>query len=201
MYPAYKLNKQGNNIQPWRTPFPIWNQSVVPCPVLTVASWPAYKFLKRQIRWSGIPISFRIFHSARNKWKQRCQYRVLGELGSGGEWGGVEGEREVMKGTWWGSEWLELGWGMQKGLWGRAFKPQSPSLSDAPAPDSWQLSPEPQPWALNHARWDMKCNKPHILATEQSLLLSKLSRVFSTSWGGKGLGNAGLYYPSKCDYS
>ena len=50
-------------MQPWRTPFPIWNQSVVPCPVLTVASWPAYRFLKRQVRWSGIPISFRIFHS------------------------------------------------------------------------------------------------------------------------------------------
>ena len=31
MYSAYKLNKQGDNIQPWRTPFPIWNQSVVPC--------------------------------------------------------------------------------------------------------------------------------------------------------------------------
>ena len=58
---AYKLNKQGDNIQPWRTPFPIWNQSVVPCPVLTVASWLAYRFLKRQIRWSGIPISFRVF--------------------------------------------------------------------------------------------------------------------------------------------
>ena len=43
MYSAYKLNKQGDNIQPWRTPFPIWNQSVVPCPVLTVASWPAWK--------------------------------------------------------------------------------------------------------------------------------------------------------------
>ena len=56
MYTAYKLNKQGNNIQPWRTPFPIWNQSVVPCPVLTVASWPAYRFFKRQVRWSGIPI-------------------------------------------------------------------------------------------------------------------------------------------------
>ena len=38
MYSAYKLNKQGDNIQPWWTPFPIWNQSVVPCPVLTVAS-------------------------------------------------------------------------------------------------------------------------------------------------------------------
>ena len=46
MYSAYKLNKQGDNIQPWCTPFLIWNQSVVPCPVLTIASWPAYKFLK-----------------------------------------------------------------------------------------------------------------------------------------------------------
>ena len=50
MYYEYKLNKQGDNIQPWRTPFPIWNQSVVPCPVLTVASWSAYRFLKRQVR-------------------------------------------------------------------------------------------------------------------------------------------------------
>ena len=40
MYSAYKLNKQGDNIQPWSTPFLIWNQSVVPCQVLTVASWP-----------------------------------------------------------------------------------------------------------------------------------------------------------------
>ena len=63
MYSVYKLNKQGDNIQPWRTPFLIWNQSVVPCPVLTVASWSAYRLLKRQVRWSGIPISFRIFHS------------------------------------------------------------------------------------------------------------------------------------------
>ena len=60
MYSAYKLNKQSVNIQPWRTPFLIWNQSVVPCPVLTVASWPAYRLLRRQVRWSGIPISFRI---------------------------------------------------------------------------------------------------------------------------------------------
>ena len=37
--------------------------AVVPCPVLTVASWPAYRFLKRQVWWSVIPISFRIFHS------------------------------------------------------------------------------------------------------------------------------------------
>ena len=63
MYYAHKLNKQGDNIQPWCTHFPIWNHSIVPCPVLTVASWPAYRFLKGQVRWSGIPISFRIFHN------------------------------------------------------------------------------------------------------------------------------------------
>ena len=60
---AWKLNKQGNNIQPCHTPFQIWNQSVAPCPVLTVASWPAYRFLRRQVRWSGIPISLRILHN------------------------------------------------------------------------------------------------------------------------------------------
>ena len=63
MYSAYKLNKQGDNIQPWRIPFPIWNQSFVPCPVLTVASWPAYRILRRQVRWSGISVSWRIFRS------------------------------------------------------------------------------------------------------------------------------------------
>ena len=36
MYSAYKLNKQGDNIQPWCTPFPIWNQSVVPCPICSI---------------------------------------------------------------------------------------------------------------------------------------------------------------------
>ena len=34
MYSAYKLNKQGDNIQPCHTPFPILNQLVVPCLVL-----------------------------------------------------------------------------------------------------------------------------------------------------------------------
>ena len=52
MYSAHKVNKQGDNIQLWRTPFPIWNQSVVLCPVPTVGPWPAYRFLRRQVRWS-----------------------------------------------------------------------------------------------------------------------------------------------------
>ena len=47
IYSAYKLNKQGDNIQPWHTPFPILNQSVVPFMVLTVVCWPAYRFLRR----------------------------------------------------------------------------------------------------------------------------------------------------------
>ena len=58
MYSAYKLNKQGNNIHPLCILFPIF-----PCLVLTVASWPEYRFLWRQVRWSDIPISLRIFHS------------------------------------------------------------------------------------------------------------------------------------------
>ena len=76
IYSACKLNKQGEHIQPWRTPFPIWNQSIVPylprssfkchfqklhftawCPFFT--PWCsdhvfAYRFLRRQVRWSGI---------------------------------------------------------------------------------------------------------------------------------------------------
>ena len=47
IYSACMLNKQGDNIQPWHTPSSIWNLSVVTCLVLTVASWPAYRFLKR----------------------------------------------------------------------------------------------------------------------------------------------------------
>ena len=43
MYFAYKLNKQGDNIQPWCTSFLILNQSVVPRLILTVASWPAHQ--------------------------------------------------------------------------------------------------------------------------------------------------------------
>ena len=39
------LNKQGDNIQPYRTPLPILNQSVVLCSVLMAASWPTYRFL------------------------------------------------------------------------------------------------------------------------------------------------------------
>ena len=37
MYSAYKLNKQGDNIQPWCTSFTILNQFIVPSLVLTDA--------------------------------------------------------------------------------------------------------------------------------------------------------------------
>ena len=67
MYSAYNLNKQGDNPGCLAlfalTSIPIWNQSVIPYPVLTVASWHAYRFLKRQARWFDIPIFWRIFHS------------------------------------------------------------------------------------------------------------------------------------------
>ena len=77
-YSAYKWNKQGDNIQPWCTSFPIWNQSVVPRPVLTVASWPAYRFLRRQVRWSGSLISknFPQFVVIHTNW---CGFSIVNE--------------------------------------------------------------------------------------------------------------------------
>ena len=59
IYSAYKLNKHSV----CKTTYSLdvllsWfgtSLFVFPCPVLTVASWPAYRFLRRQIRWSGIP--------------------------------------------------------------------------------------------------------------------------------------------------
>ena len=32
--------------------------------VRTVASWPTYRFCQRRVRWSGIPISLKTFHSS-----------------------------------------------------------------------------------------------------------------------------------------
>ena len=49
MYSAYKLNKQGVKIQPWCIPFPIWNQSIDPCLVLT-ASWCVYRFPQEAVK-------------------------------------------------------------------------------------------------------------------------------------------------------
>ena len=59
MYSAYKFNKQ---VTIYSLDV-LYIHSIVPCPVLTVASWPAYRFLKRQVRLSSIPICSRIFHS------------------------------------------------------------------------------------------------------------------------------------------
>ena len=68
MYSAYKLSKQGDSIQPWCTPFLIWNQSVVPCPVLTVASWPGYRFLLRHF-FKNFP-QFVVIHTVKGFGKE-----------------------------------------------------------------------------------------------------------------------------------
>ena len=62
MYSAYKLNKQGDNIQPWHNPFLIWNyysMSSSNCCSLTCIQVSQ----RRQERWSVILISWRVFHS------------------------------------------------------------------------------------------------------------------------------------------
>ena len=66
IYSAYKSNKQSDNIQPWCTHFPIWNQSIVPYLVLTVASWRAFRFLRRQVRLPGINFpQFIVIHTVK----------------------------------------------------------------------------------------------------------------------------------------
>ena len=72
MHSSLKLNKQGDNIQPWRTPSPIWNQSVVPCPVLTVASWPAYRGkCKSKLQWDTTSQAIEWLLS-KNKMDDKC---------------------------------------------------------------------------------------------------------------------------------
>ena len=64
MYFAYKLNKQDDNIQPCRTPFPILRQSVVPCLVLTVASslaWVALRNLNARFIHSSVKFPLEIY--------------------------------------------------------------------------------------------------------------------------------------------
>ena len=39
MYSVYKLKKQNDNVQPWCTPFPILNHSVVPCQSCNCCFW------------------------------------------------------------------------------------------------------------------------------------------------------------------
>ena len=57
IYSVCKSNKQGDNIQPWHIPFPILNQSVIPCLILTVASWPAYRFFQETGKvWLVFPL-------------------------------------------------------------------------------------------------------------------------------------------------
>ena len=69
MYSVYKLSKQGDSMyyhisrSTLMYSFPIWNQSVVPCQVLTVASWSAYRFLRRQVRWYNVLCIFPSYNS------------------------------------------------------------------------------------------------------------------------------------------
>ena len=81
MYSAYKLNKQsGNNIALTYCFPPVWIQSSFPSPVLTVASSPAYRFLRLQIRCFGVGVSLSIFQYVVTHTVQGCFVLSEGEL-------------------------------------------------------------------------------------------------------------------------
>ena len=64
---AYKLNKQGDNIQPWRTPFPIWNQSVVAPP-----KYPGVYFQDSGTLWNLVNVKSLAFPPAPRIMKARA---------------------------------------------------------------------------------------------------------------------------------
>ena len=61
MCSAYRLSKQGDSRHPCHTPFSILNQPVVSQRVQTVACWPAYRFLRSQVRWVWYSHLFKSF--------------------------------------------------------------------------------------------------------------------------------------------
>ena len=82
MYSACKLNKQGDNIQPWHTPFPIWNQSVVLCPVLIRPEheWVAFPFSRGSSQpWNRTQVSHIAggFFTSWARWEDRKPYLWL----------------------------------------------------------------------------------------------------------------------------
>ena len=56
IYAAYTLNKQGDSMQAWHTPFPILNQSVVPHLVHGILGWVCSRFgaNKETSRFNGL---------------------------------------------------------------------------------------------------------------------------------------------------
>ena len=54
-YSAYKLSKQDDNIQSYPTTFYFWTSCFMSS---SVASWPTYMFLRRQVSWSSSSIHF-----------------------------------------------------------------------------------------------------------------------------------------------
>ena len=68
MYSAYKLNKQAG----WQYAALMYSfRNLEPVcfsmSASNVASWPAYRFLRRQVRWSGMPGSWRILFYLQKK--------------------------------------------------------------------------------------------------------------------------------------
>ena len=120
MYSAYNLNEQGDNIQPWHTPFPIWNQSVVSCPVSSrKLLLPDLHIGFSRGRSGGlvsIPISFRIFRSL--LWSTQSHHRLNGRES---EWTAGVGDGQGGLGCCdsWGrkeSDTTELNWTQSKAL-------------------------------------------------------------------------------------
>ena len=68
IYSICRLNKQGDHTQSWRTPFPIWNQSLVLCLILAVASmkYKLYNFDESSCELNALIFGFLVAKIVKN---------------------------------------------------------------------------------------------------------------------------------------
>ena len=68
---SWKFKKQGDSMQSCPAPLLILNKSITARPLLTLACWPEYRFLRSQVRWSGMHLfknfpQFAVIHTIKD---------------------------------------------------------------------------------------------------------------------------------------
>ena len=80
----------------------------VPCLILTVASWPAYRFLRRQVRWSVFSIVSNYELTAnqkKNHWK--CHLTLCNKSKPFLDWIVICNEKWILYNWRWPAQWLD----------------------------------------------------------------------------------------------
>ena len=147
MYTAYKSNKQGDNIQPWRTPFSVWSQSTVPC-IHTAKlqrqwGWPSSSQVT-QFLWPSVRLNLVLPWGWWDEWDLSACFSFWSSFRTRecprillGSWTKDELQRDQVNYP--RSHWKPVGWVL----------PRSPDDAHPPT-----YSPSPMQLSLEHVNWD-----------------------------------------------